>query len=347
MRTRLIVVFLACLIPHSRALAQETPTPDPIVEELSFPGGTLGEYVVVLRAAVEPEPVNIILRGTASEIDVPEINLQMVAVATAIEIALPDPFEEQMVFDDDGEMHRIIQRFDTYGYGEPGSLVIVIERQVRSPIEPPEGQITARRRDTMLEVFVLSELVTLIQAGGTDIDIDTMIDAVETALDTGGNTSEADLRYHEASTLLIVRGTGEQVHTVEQVLRQFYKIAEGAASMERARRVLAVVERIAVIEMDGDMVEDRVKEIKDRIKVARNSRPWEAGSEEKFEDQKHRLLATLRAEYEPIRHEYEELGAQLSRLRAMRDMLADPEAFSDAAALAATDEFATDRDDGQ
>jgi hypothetical protein len=236
-------------------------------------------------------------------------------------------------------MLQVQQRFETRGHAYTGSLVFVIEQQVRTPMKVPEQ--ANDERHGLLEVFALAELVTLTEATGADIDVETIVDAAETALDTIPDARPADLRYHEGSSLLIVRGTHEQVRSVDLVLGQFYDMARSAASQERAQRVLEVSEVLAMIDARAGQMSERVVHFRRELELQRSyTKPRNVSDDEWLRASRERI-EPAEAVFDDANAELAVLRAEFARLEAMLDMLRDTEDFDDTAALAATAEFAT------
>ena len=166
---------------------------------LNFKGGTLAQYVVAVRAA--GKDINVVVSEHADEVNVPPVAL----IDAPVESALKAVAELQR---DDVRV-----KIDTLraGGGAPVHVVSVWQDRARQPGEVSRG------REPEVTVHALRSLTDSIPAN-------TILTAVEQGLSMGphesakGQLPKAELRYHEDSGLLVVRGTPDQVNLVAMIL---------------------------------------------------------------------------------------------------------------------------------
>jgi hypothetical protein len=221
-------ILAAVLTPGAKAQAAPSPQPPPATAttadplaaapvpriSLRFAGGTLAEFVAAVRAA--GTGINVVSSSLADRVPVPAVTLTDVAVDEALRAVgdvVPGTFRVKV----DG---------DRQPKGKPVFSIAVAEAP-RGPTATaigPNGMVTGDEPFRIVKVFSLRELTRSADGGGIDkvaLASTTVLSAVEAGLGIGGGAKEptADLRYHEDSGLLFVRGTPEQTGLVHEVLR--------------------------------------------------------------------------------------------------------------------------------
>jgi hypothetical protein len=269
---------------------------------VNFKGGTLAEYVKALRAATS-EPVNIALQGEAASIRVEPMELRDVGIEAALHAALGGSVG-RMVMEPDGTQSQVILNTIASSGGGDGPMVFSVSREVqrasggRSPI-----------KGNMVEVYSLQPLVQP-GAGGKEDAAVVALTAIETALaltqEEGG--SEPEIKFHQDSGLLLVRGTGPQVSLVGQVVKRLTSDHDQRSGMQTQLRLRAI-ERQA----DVRKAEIRVQVAEGKLEVAEQemgqlSELVEKGSAPSLE------LTRFRAQFQQARADRELAMIDLERL---------------------------------
>jgi type II secretory pathway component GspD/PulD (secretin) len=180
----------------------------------SFPGGTVQEYVEVLRQTLRKndQDANIILRAGAGNMPVPAVSLQAVTVEAALQILHNQSHREN------DSISRL--RFEVVHGG--GSPIYILEAQTGK---------AASVQNVTVHVWNVSQLLS------SGLKADDMLTAIESALAlVRGEDEQAEVRFHEATGLIMARGTGGQISTMDQVVQQLHETGHAkAAALERER----------------------------------------------------------------------------------------------------------------
>lgn len=230
---------LALGMPVSPALAQDASDPNRLTRaaearaaapvrllDVAFTGGTLAEFVDAVRAAADPEPVNVVLLADAGALAIPSVTLRRVTAESAFRAVCS----------------RSMARVDLLDSG--GDPIITVETDpgwhARQAAEQraTSGRGAGRDADSAsLRVYSVREFVD-----GASVTYATVLDALKTALNADGPGAAAEVMHHEASGVLIVRGSNQQQNVAAQVLeaiREDARVAEDAAN--RASREQALL----------------------------------------------------------------------------------------------------------
>ncbi|MGH9818133.1 MAG: hypothetical protein ACRD6I_18880 [Candidatus Acidiferrales bacterium] len=201
---------------------------------ITFPGGTVGEYAAMLRDAMRAngETVNIMVQPGAESVPLPRLELVDVSLESALQLL-------------QNHQGRNEAGLTTLGLdvvrGQGAPVYVVSSRQI---FHGPQS----RSKPDNLEEIVHVWNVNRILRGG--IKADDMLTAIETALSLVRSSAEpAEIRFHEATALVIARGTVEQIQTMEQVIEQLGLSARQSAEdkamqleLDQARKALAEME---------------------------------------------------------------------------------------------------------
>ena len=187
---------------------------------LSFPGGTMAEFVQAVRT-IEPT-ANIVMASLATDAVLPPIDVRSASLDQVLDCACTVA---------EGGIEVAVKRFK----GPGRSVFTILGRLPRTNRGTTVDQAGNAEEAIVQRVFSLNDL-TRPRAGGMPaaMPVETVISAVELASTVGGSVPL--LRYHSESGLLLVRGTHEQVgYAVEalQVLRDDLSALEFRERTER------------------------------------------------------------------------------------------------------------------
>lgn len=183
---------------------------------VEFAGGTVAEFIEALRKAAAPEPVNAVVSEPASKVTLAPIRLRKVALETAVQSI------ETAAGDAGGwRISRVrLERRDRDPL-EGESPVFSVQFEPRK--RPPDLRTDAGEKP-VIQVYSLRDVtdpkpgdppgVLLVQKP------ETVLTAIRSAIElSGGDGSSApEIKYHQDSGLLIVRGTAEQTGLISQAL---------------------------------------------------------------------------------------------------------------------------------
>jgi hypothetical protein len=275
-----------------RAVQQERDLREGLVS-IEFPGGTLAGYVRMVEQAA-PTGINIIVTGPADEVHVHGVTLKGVEVRTALDVAValhPRPIGAP------GYSVRLL----TPGTGRPAPVYLV----------EVEERTWARPRPPRLETAVIS-LRELLDAR---MKAETILTAVETALQADPEADEPLLRFHEPSSLLIVRAPAAQTAVVRQVIEE---LSKSAAAMRAEAELAGVREAIAGLqeELAGVQQAHAAASEKQSTTLEALSRQADRG-----EPEASRQLLDLQREYAAARSAFETARRRERELRDRMDEL--------------------------
>lgn len=164
---------------------------------LEFSGGTVAEYVdAVLKVAKD---INIVVMPEARDFDVPPLTLTGVAVGSAMELLHGrTEFRGRKVVE--------LRVHEIEPFQGQGRAIFTVSSSASPPESGPSDEAG---------VWTISELL----AGDTKAE--DVLTAVQTAVDLiADRYGPAEIRYHEATGLVIARGHDRQISTVEQVIQR-------------------------------------------------------------------------------------------------------------------------------
>jgi hypothetical protein len=197
---RSCLLFAITALPLVAQDAKEAPA-RPVVVTATFPGGTMEEFVTVLRAS-EPR-ANIIVSAAAAQAKLPRIELRGAGLDQALDGAC-------LV----AEAEFQVRSVPFPGQGEPVFSIYAVPAAKQSG---GAGPANAPKVDVSTQVFSLNRLTDSDSRSGlAGMKVETVLSAIE-----AGSTDEAkaaELRFHRESGLLFVRGSRAQLSLVKELL---------------------------------------------------------------------------------------------------------------------------------
>jgi hypothetical protein len=167
---------------------------DWMLEDLRFQGGTLEEVVELLDAENGSLPVNVLYRNGAEHVQVDSIRLSHIEVQTAMDAV--------------ADISGLVMSVKAGG----ASMPVFILTKPGTPFSATQPQET--------DTHIIPLAAKLDLRGEALIDeVDVVVSAVELAL-TEESDPKPELKLHPQTGLLIVRGTGNQLQTVNEVVDQ-------------------------------------------------------------------------------------------------------------------------------
>ena len=199
--------------------AKPAPPAEPIVS-FAFDGGSLAKYAATIRKA--GTNINITLPGLASEVEVPKVELTQVSVEAALRAAgslVPSNFTISVAVLSSDE-------------GQPVYALSVFDRTMQMVTA---GSGMKPRNELGVRVFSLMELTRKLP-GETEtsvLDADTILSALDTGLSIGDAKKKVEMRYHEDSYLLFVKGTETQTLLARDILQSVLSDVNRVRDAER------------------------------------------------------------------------------------------------------------------
>lgn len=189
---------------------------------LNFPGGTVKEFIDVLRAAMDPMSLNVLIEPEAAKQPVPPVNMKDVSYYYVLRLL------DRNIEDVQGGFTQLaIEQLNT----PEGS----------APIFKIVSRSQGRSSSIGFSVLSLNPIIGLPGSKGataSTLDAKTVLAAVEAAVAAADDerASPPTLKFHESSGLLFVRGTPAQQRAAEEVIRQLRKDLETASQAAQRGR---------------------------------------------------------------------------------------------------------------
>ncbi len=224
--------------PPQQNAAVEQSTREPLVT-VDFKGGTVQQYIAALRGAMGKDPVNAVVSESASKAELAAIVLSRVPLSAAMQAISAAAGSSQGNWS--------IKVIPTESEPSGASLAYAIDFLSRGQ-RPNE--------DMVIETYSLARLIKPGKENGPGVPSSVVLSAVETGLRMQTADGKApELKFHEDSGLLFVRGTVPDVRLVGSVVARMSddadresKAAARHADAER-ERAMAVKEAELNIQM--------------------------------------------------------------------------------------------------
>lgn len=200
-RSCLLFALTALPIVAQDAKGAEQASARPVVVTATFPGGTMADFIAVLRAS-EPR-ANIIVAAAVAQAKLPRIELRGAGLDQALDGACAV-----------AEAEFQVRSVPFPGQGEPVFSIVAVAAAKQSG---GTGMANPPKVDVNTQVFSLNRLTdTDPRSGVAGMKVETVLSAIE-----AGSTDEAkaaELRFHRESGLLFVRGSRAQLSLVKDLL---------------------------------------------------------------------------------------------------------------------------------
>ncbi|MGE0144015.1 MAG: hypothetical protein AB7I19_09530 [Planctomycetota bacterium] len=195
-------------VPPIEEEIEEVQDDDLCIVSLDFPGGTLSEFLDLLRQVLRTTETrqfhNLVATGPTSRISLEAMAVHRVEISDLFEvIALMVSMPHMVEF-------RIVHN----GNGNPVMVV-------HTMLDESGSEDSGLAAKVAVDAFSLRNLTTALPGEPSSFALmsATVLTAIETALQmTPGEIQPARLRFHEDSGLLLVQGTNRQLDTIRMVL---------------------------------------------------------------------------------------------------------------------------------
>lgn len=235
MNSRLVLPALLAAIVSAPVLARQaspqsaqpnSAASTEVRSSIRFPGGTVAEYVAAVARGFPGG--NIAVAPGVETVRVAPVELTKVNINEAV-FALPTLCESPV-------------SVDWFGNTAMVDGVAAKKRQ-------------ADTRSLVLKVWSMAELLSRIKS-------EDALSAIQVALDMAG--PGAEVKFHADTTLLIVRGSAEQIDAVQQTISRLESTAE-LVSKRRATPGGDTGEAIRKLTSDRDRLAARVAELEEQV----------------------------------------------------------------------------------
>ncbi len=182
----------------TQAAASRTQDTSPLLT-LRFPGGSLPEYAQAVKLASEGSPVNVVIRGEADDVRIPQVFLERVSARSALELVTGSYTINDLPVRVDLSIPGAFPNAFT-GPGEPIYLIEVRRETGRRTLQ------TGRLMPAETLVVSIRDLITPLPGEPADSPLprEAVLTAIETALTTATPDADPAVRFHEDTGLVIM-----------------------------------------------------------------------------------------------------------------------------------------------
>jgi len=194
-----VLIALAFILSGANTVHAQTvfESNDRGLISVDFPGGTITEYIDALAKAAGS--VNVLISTEAADLSMPPVKLTKVSVSAAIDLVNGTRTDKNDRF-----VNLDVDHLRQYEANEQETFKINANR-------PNRGRPTEVK--TLSRVWSIAHLI---QDGVYNSKV--VLEAVEMAIAVTKSTSKVDIRFHEATGLLIASGSTSQLSAIENVL---------------------------------------------------------------------------------------------------------------------------------
>jgi hypothetical protein len=183
--------------PENRGATPRRVMPEQKLLTVDFPGGTVADYIEAVRKAAGD--VNVVIMGNVRDIPMLAVRLTAVDAQSALQVLNEIPRNQK---------GRVVEV--RVGHEPPNSADEMPMFTVHSTLEAKEPSQSVHSM-----VFAVADVLH------DNIKPDDLLTAVQTGLDLLGEEYQpAQIRFHEATALLIARGHPNQVSAVNDIVKE-------------------------------------------------------------------------------------------------------------------------------
>lgn len=214
--------------PMQPPAVKREPEAQRLAITVEFSGGTVAEYVVALKEACKPNPVNVVLSEGAAADKLAPISLRQASLAAAMQ-AIPAASASGV---NAWQIMRLMDALPGEDAAGDSKETAPVYQVYRSP-----GKRDAGPSRVIMEVFSVQKIVGReTDPVATEKRIAAVLTAAETTLNMGrGGRAMPEMKFHKESGLLIVRGEQDDVMAVKDVIERMSDDS-GRAADEATRR---------------------------------------------------------------------------------------------------------------
>lgn len=261
-RARQQAVQTAALAQDQAAQTQTAPQDVRQLISVSFPGGTIGEYVAALRKA--SPAANIVVSPEAANMPAPEVILRDVTLGVA---AAAVEFQRETA----GEVNEWeaveVQPLHRGGGYDSSAFRITYRRSVRNLPNTAKQDASA---------WSVADLLS------NGYESDQVLAAIQVGQALFGES--ATIKYHEPTKLLVARGTSEQLSLISRTLDQLRSGRPGDDRQVEVRNEIARHQQwLERINAQLEPVQTRIVEIRRDLERDNERRGLPAGERGKLE----------------------------------------------------------------
>ncbi len=185
-----------------------------MIASLEFPGGTIGSYVEALKAAGAEG--KIALTGDPDALRIEKVSLKDVTLEAATRLV------------------------DDIRQSKPNSEAI-------AEVDDHDGLYMVHVRTARRSIGTESRVWSLRQSIGLGMDADTMLSAIEAGVAMTDGVANAEISFHEPTSLLIVVGERPALELIDSILLGLDRSARDASAtsspLDTMRQVLGMLQR--------------------------------------------------------------------------------------------------------
>lgn len=235
--------------------AARTPDTSPLIT-LRFPGGTLPEYVQAVKLASDGDPINVVIRGEAGDVRVPQVFLERVSARSALELVTGTYLTDDLAIN----VILSIPGSSPGGFTGPGEPIYLLE--VRRDIIR-RSSMAGRPMPSETLVVSIRDLILPLPGEPPELAVarEAVLTAVEAALTTAAGEADPSVRFHEDTGLVILHAPPDALSAAQGAInaisadlsrrRELIRAHSSRSAAELAKLELELADAATQVELQG------------------------------------------------------------------------------------------------
>lgn len=218
--------------------------------EINFPGGSLSEYITVIKEAFDDDTSFMVL-PPAEDFQVPAINGLISSPGVALDAI------EGISMDLTYPNGRVYPTTINWDYIDPYIL----------RIKPNKGRVSvARDEEPVTQSETTTQVYELAQLTGSGYSMENILGTMQVGFEMSSSGSPV-IRFHEPTSVLFVKGDWKQLEILNGVLKALRSASDRATENEEReakaqRLVQAAEEKVEMVEFELSRSREEYKELR-------------------------------------------------------------------------------------
>ncbi|MCL4742695.1 MAG: hypothetical protein KJZ54_10885 [Phycisphaerales bacterium] len=235
--------------------AARTQDTSPLIT-LRFPGGSLPEYVEAVKLASRDNPVNVVIRGEADDVRVPQVFLERVSAQSALELVAGI----HMLGDLAVRTELTIPGSFPGGFAGPGEPIYLLEvrRDTARRASP-----AAMPMPSQTLVVSIRDIISPLPGEPSELAMprEAVLTAIEAALTTTAAEADPSVRFHEDTGLVILHAPPDALSAAQGAInaisadlarrREMIRAHSSRSTAELAQVELELADAATQVELQG------------------------------------------------------------------------------------------------
>jgi len=235
--------------------AARTQDTSPLIT-LRFPGGTLPEYVQAVKSASEGGPINVVIRGEAGDVRVPQVFLERVSARSALELVSGT----HMIGDLAVRTELTIPGSFPGGFTGPGEPIYLLEVR-REAVR--RASFASMPMPSQTLVISIRDIISALPGEPQELAMprEAVLTAIEAAPTTTAAEADPSVRFHEDTGLVILHAPPDALSAAQSAIhaisadlsrrREMIRAHSSRSAAELAKLELELADAATQVELQG------------------------------------------------------------------------------------------------